>query len=356
MAQPVLGLVASLITMIVALAFISLFDFGSFAGWVSFFTLSLIPMQIVVVVTWNANPAFAARLGQPARGLVLLLATAVVAAVAAPLALAAAGEGISPPGPIPSHFVIIVVPTTFFLAIAWGGWPFTAVAKNPIVAGLLLLVASYVITFAVFRVFFNYDFMQGAPVHLASAPRGLFNAIGALVFYVTALAGMFLFLCFDLWPFTTAPALMKQPVLGIVWTLASFVVGGIAMSIGVTAMGTDPMVFLTRVTAPFIFGTIIVLNMLQNSLFAKMAQPLKGVANAVAAAVVGVALAAAYGSLAPMVTGTLPSGPPGYELEVWLANALLSVTFPFLIFYAVYFGYWPLAAARSEARREAART
>ena len=31
-------------------------------------------------------------------------------------------------------------------------------------------------------------------------------------------------------------------------------------------MGTDPMVFLTRVTVPFIFGSIVVLNMLQNSL------------------------------------------------------------------------------------------
>ena len=44
-----------------------------------------------------------------------------------------------------------------------------------------------------------------------------------------------------------------------------------------------------------------------------------------------------------MVTGALPSGPPGYEYEIWLANALLSVTFPFLIFLAAYFGFWPLA-------------
>ena len=52
-------------------------------------------------------------------------------------------------------------------------------------------------------------------------------------------------------------------------------------------------------------------------------------------------LAHLYAALAPIVTGTLASGPPGYDLEVWLANALLSVTFPFLIYYAVFFGYWP---------------
>jgi len=41
--------------------------------------------------------------------------------------------------------------------------------------------------------------------------------------------------------------------------------------------------------------------------------------------------------------GALTPGPPGYDFEVWLANALLSVTFPFLIFLAAYFAFWPLA-------------
>ena len=347
MVQPVLGIAATAIAMAAALAFIALFDFPSFAGWISFFLLCLIPMQIVVVVMWGANPAFVARMTQPMKGLVLVLLTVAVGAVIAPLVLAAAGEGISPPGPIPSHFVIIVVPTTFWLAIMWGGWPFTLVSKNPIVAGGLLLVTSYVLTYAIFRIFFDYGFMEGAPVYLASAPQGAFNAINALVFYVTALAAMFLILCFDLWPFTTSPQMMKQPVLGVVWTVTALLIGGVAMWIGVSSMGVDPMIFFTRVTAPFIFGTIIVLNMLQNSVFAAMAQPVKGVLNTAAAAVIGIALARLYGMLAPTVTGTLPSGAPGYEFEIWLANALLSVTFPFLIFYAAYFGYWPLAKHRS---------
>jgi len=97
------------------------------------------------------------------------------------------------------------------------------------------------------------------------------------------------------------------------------------------------------VTVPFIFGSIIVLNMLQNSLFAKMAQPLKGVMNTIAAVAIGLVLARLYMWLMPMVSGALASGPPGYDREVWLANALLSVTFPFLIYHAVFFGFWPLA-------------
>ena len=346
MAQPALGFVASAIVMAIALGFISLFDFPTFAGGVAFFNLCLIPFQVVAVVIWGANPPFVAKLSQPAKGFVLLLVTLVVAAVISPLALMAVGEGINPPGPIPSHFAILVVPTTFYLSIIWGGWPFTSLIKDKVVAGVVLLLASYLITYAVFRVFFNYSFLQAAPVYLQSAPQGLHNAVMALVFYVTALAVMFLVLCFDLWPFTTASGVMKQPVLGLLWTVVIFAGSAVAMQIGVVSMGMDPMVFFTRTTVPFIFGSIVVLNMLQNSLFAKMAQPLKGVMNAITAAVIGVALANLYGALAPMVTARLVSGSPGYDYEVWLANSLLSVTFPFLIFYAVYFAYWPLARGK----------
>ena len=45
----------------------------------------------------------------------------------------------------------------------------------------------------------------------------------------------------------------------------------------------------------------------------------------------------------------LPPGAPGYEYELWLVNALLSVTFPFLIYHAVFFGYWPLVSERQAA-------
>jgi hypothetical protein len=335
-------LLSSAIVMILALGFISLFDFGTFAGWIAFVMLGLIPMQVVTVVLWGANPGFAGGLGQPAKGVALVLVTVVATAVLSPIVFMTVGEGVAPPGPIPSHFAVIVVPTTFWLAIMMGGWPFNKMTSNVLVSGLLTLVASYVITYVVFLVFFNYNFMQGAPVHLPSAPQGMFNAVSALVFYVTALAVMFLVLCFDLWPLTLVPAVMKQPVLGLVWT--AIVLGGaaLAMWIGVTSSSADPMAFLTGVTAPFIFGSIIVLNMLQNSLFARMTQPLKGVMNTIAAAAIGLILAHLYVSLSPMVSGALVSGPPGYDREVWLANALLSVTFPFLIYHAVFFGYWPL--------------
>ena len=101
------------------------------------------------------------------------------------------------------------------------------------------------------------------------------------------------------------------------------------------------MAFLTQVAVPFIFGSIIVLNMLQSSLVARMTQPLKGVMNTIAAA--------AIGSFLPTVRFSHPHGdrsaalgPLGYERRSG-SRTPLSVTFPFLIYHAVFFGYWPLA-------------
>jgi hypothetical protein len=341
--QPWLGLVASAIAIVVALGFISLFDFPTFAGPVAFYMLCTIPFQVMAVVVWGANPSFVQKLSQPAKGFVLLVVTLVVGAVIDPIALRVVGEGINPPGPIPSHFAVIVVPTTFWLAIMWGGWPFNLFGGDAKFAGVMMLAASYVLTWVIFRMFFDYEFMQGAPVYLASAPHGMFNGVSALVFYVTALAVMFLVLNFDLWPFTTVPSLMQQPTLGLTWSIVCAVGAWIVMQVAVSMAGMDPMSVLTIITAPFIFGSILVLNMFQNSLYAKFAQPVKGVLNAATSAVLGVALYVVYCLLAPYVSGMLNAGPPGYDYEVWIANALLSVTFPFLIFLAAYFAYWPLA-------------
>lgn len=343
MKQPALGLVSAATMMVLALAFISLFDLATFNSWVAFIALCFIPMSIVVGVTWGANPPFAAKLGQPIKGIALLLVTAIVAVIVGYLIIHhLIGEDRVPPGPIPTHFAIIAVVWTFWMAIMMGGWPVTAAVKSAVPAGLGVLVVAYLVTYVVFRVFFNYDFLQGAPVYLDSAPRGMYMGVMALVFCVTHVAAMFLVLLFDLWPFTSSPGLMKQPVLGIVWTVTTLAIVSLAMYVGVTTMGTDPMVFLTRVTVPFIFGSIMVLNMFENSLMASLTQPLKGIANTAVAIALGVGLATLYGMLGPVVIGEpLPSGPPDYHFEIWLANALLGITFPLLVFKAVYFGFWP---------------
>ncbi len=50
-----------------------------------------------------------------------------------------------------------------------------------------------------------------------------------------------------------------------------------------------------------------------------------------------------------------PARPPAYSFEVWLASALLAVTFPFLVIFAELFQFWPLSG-RSRSGRPHART
>jgi hypothetical protein len=346
--QPALGLIASTAVIVVSLLFISFFSYATLSGWLSYILQCLIPAQIMVGVLWKCeHPSFARAKPQPLKGLLLLLLTLIAGAVIAPIFFIVAGGGIAPPTPMLAHATIISVAIMFWLAIMWGGWPFNALIPNPVAAGVAALAACYGVTLVIFRIFFDYEFMRGAPVYVASlAPHGLFNAWSALVVCVTALAVMFLMLHFDLWPLTKFPSLMKQPVLGAVWTAIALTLGVAVFEFGALLLRMDPVVFLVRVPIPFIFGTIIILNMLQNSLFGKLVQPMKGLANTAAAIAIGVALARLYGGLAAAVTGPLTSGPPAYESEIWLASALLSVTFPFLVFFAEFFRFWPLLRLR----------
>ena len=344
MKQPVLGIFATFLVMAVSLGLISLFDFPTFSGWMSYGLMSLIPMQIVIGVIWGTNqPAFAAKQRQPLKGVLLTLTTVVIGAIVVPAYLAVAGGNIKPPTPMLMHAIITSVVITFWGAIVFGGWPFKPAIKNEVVAGLVLVAACYALNYIIFRIFFDYGFMRGAPVYVPSLdPHGMFNALNILVFEVSFLIGLFLLPAFDLWPLTKLTGVMKQPVLGIVWTLVALAVAGLSFFIGVGVLKMDVMAFLVTVPVPYIFGTIVVLNMLQNSLFAKLTQPAKGIANVLAVVVIGSVLAQIYRALSPTITGTLHPGPPTYDLEIWTASALLAVTFPFLIFFAEFFKFWPL--------------
>ena len=342
--QPVLGIAATALAILVSLGFISLFEFQFFAGWVSYALLCIIPMQIVIGVMWDGKlPARAALQCQPLKGALLAFLTVVVGLFVGVPYFIVVGGSVAPPTPMLVQCSIVSVAVTFWAAIMWGGWPFTTIFKDPIAAGLAMLFACYVVNYVLFRIFFNYTFLEGAPVYVpALDPQGMFNAWSALVFYISALGIMFLILHFDLWPLDRFPALMQQPVLGIVWTAIALTLGALLFYIGTGLMGVDVVRYFVRVPVPFIFGSIVMLNMLQGSMMAKLTQPLKGTLSTIAAAVIGTVLALMYDGLSPIVSGALLEGPPAYELEIWLASALLGVTFPLLIFCAEFFDFWPL--------------
>jgi len=251
-----------------------------------------------------------------------------------------------------AFFSICVIVTTFFWTIAFGGWPFIALIKNPVAAGLATWAGCYALGFAIYWLCCDFTYLEGAQVYIASAdPKGLFTAWNVVVYYMAALTILFAWLCFDLWPLTGNPRIMKQPALGIVLVGASLLLGCALYYAGVYGMRIQNVEFLLRVPIAFIFGTILVLNMCQGCLF-KKAQPASGILGIVFSAVAGSLLMIAYQHLQPVLSGPVPPGPEPFQREqfqVWTANAMLAVTFPFLVFYAAYFNFWPLAKPAPQA-------
>jgi len=341
--QPALGIVATVPVIVLSLAFVHLFSFPVFAGWVAFYMQCTIPMQIIVGITWECrHPGFAVQQSQPMKGLLLTAITVMAGIVASVFLLAVPGGNITPPTPMLLQCTIVSVVITFWLSIMWGGWPFRTLIRSAVASGIVQLAACYALTYGLFRILFNFEFMKDAPVYVAALdPHGLFNAWSALVFLVTALSMMFLMLHLDLWPLNKSKALMKQPVLGLVWTVLALMLAAAAYAIGMFTLKMDVVTFLVSVPIPFIFGTIVTLNMLQGVLFKDRKQPVKGILSAITAALIGTGLSWMYQSLAAIVTGRLHSGPPTYDFEIWLASALLAVTFPLLIVSAVFFDFWP---------------
>src|SRR5258708_6313319 len=128
---------------------------------------------------------------------------------------------------------------------------------------------------------------------------------------------MFLVLNFDLWPFTKSSVVMRQPLLGALWTVTVLLIAVVAFNAGVRAAGMDVVSFLVRVPVPFIFGTIIVLNMVQATLFSRFTQPMKGVLKVAAAATLGKLLSGADGRLAKALDRTLNTARPSDGSDVW---------------------------------------
>src|SRR5712691_3041206 len=182
MKQPAKGILATALVIAVSMLLISRFDFPTFSGWVSYCLMSLIPMEVVIGIVWGTNhPGFAASRRQPLKGVLLILFNAVAAVVAGAVYHRIAGAGVSPPPPMLIMCTIVCVVVMFTMAVMWGGWPFTVWIKNPLLAGIALWAACYAINYGLFRIFFNYEFMRGAPVYVASLdPHGMFNAWDAL--------------------------------------------------------------------------------------------------------------------------------------------------------------------------------
>ena len=343
MKQPLLGIVSLIGVVIIALGIISLFEEATFSTWVAWLFMALVPMQLVMAMVWQTNyPSLLARMSQPLKGLVMTLITMVVGLSLAVLSyhLVGKGHGITP---MLMMYSILVVVVTFWYAALWHCWPVTLLSSNPLIIGLSVLVVAYLGGYIIFQLLFDFSFLKGAPVYFADAdPGGLFMAWSPLVMGISTVAAIMLFPLFEGWPVRA----IRNPSLGVLAsTVIAAALGGLLYSACTMVLGMDQIRYMILIPISFIFGTFVPLTFFQGELLKNMEQPLKGILLVLLCTVAAFILQRIYLYMGPIVSGPLAAGPEGhYQEELWLANALLGLTFPLLVILLDYFQFWPLVS------------
>lgn len=136
----------------------------------------------------------------------------------------------------------------------------------------------------------------------------------------------------------------KQPLMGIVTILAILAVALMVYGTFVHWLGMDPMAFMVKGPVCIIFGTFLVQNMMQFQLLASVPQPQKGLLKILLCGLCAALMYQLYLWALPVMAGTaLPAGPSaGYGQEIWIASAMLGVTFPIINFVSGGFEFWPV--------------
>ncbi|MCK5423822.1 MAG: hypothetical protein KAI89_00510 [Emcibacter sp.] len=345
-----LGLISTILIVLASFGFIASFEYHTFHTWVTFLAISMIPTQILLAAVWKSEfPIFAGSLPQPLKGVVFSIFIIIAGLIVAPIVLNTIGGGVTPPTPFVVMFVIHSVVMLIWVGKIWHSWPITLITSNKLITGLLTLVFSYFITYVTFRLFFDFSAMQQAPFYLeALDPKGIFMAWPALAFSLTAAAFMLLLvITWEGWPFTAlakkTPAFGKQPLQGLMASILILILSYGLYSFCIEILKMDPVQFMVRVPVALIFGVFIVQNMMQGSLLSKLCQPHRGLLLTLVICVLGLVMHILYLTMAPILAGMeLASGAPSYQLELWIASAQLSVTFPFIILFTGFFSFWPL--------------
>ncbi|HEX5391851.1 MAG TPA: hypothetical protein VFW68_01125 [Rhodocyclaceae bacterium] len=317
-------------------------------GWGTLFLVAMVPAQMVVSLLWGCGyPKSIAALPQPWNGLAFLALNAAIGVVVGLIAWNTVGGGISPPTPFVNMYLILAVAVTLWLIIPFQAWPFGTLFKNPGAMGATLWLSAYGIAYMLFRALFNFSFLKGAPFYQASLdPAGLLMAWVPLIFSVASVMVILALVLLDFWPTALLakkfPVLAKQPFFGIANAAIIASLTALVWRSFVGAQSMDMVVFLTQVCVSTVFGIFILLVMLEGVPSLALPQPWRGLVLITTAGLLSVALFALYRAIA-LNSYALSAGQPTYVLELWLASAMLAVTFPAMVIHAGYFKFWPLA-------------
>lgn len=333
------------IILILAAVVLSAFEYHFFSTWVAFVFMCAVPSQLVIALLWETNyPPAIGKLSQPLKGICLTLMTVVLAGIIAFLMFTFAGKSVGPPTPMLMNFTIMTVVSTFWVLPIMNCWPITVFTKNPLIIGIGSLLMSYGIAWILFQTFFSFTFMAQAPVYVeALDPKGLFMSWTAISYFVTTTMAILILILSDMTLVPKIPGCDKQPLSGLIATGMVLIITTVIWILFTQVFGMDKAVFMVRIPVCFIFGVFMVNTMMQEQLLANLPQPARGLVLTGLALFCAVVMYYIYAFFGPILTGIpLLSGPPTYDIELWIANALLAITFPIITFVANYFGFWPV--------------
>lgn len=351
--QPVLGIVSTVFCIIIALTLCAQFSVMTFNSWVGFIVTAMIPSQIIIALVWNSNyPEFLIKYKQPQKGIFLLILMVVMGLIAAFASLLFVGKSITPPTPMLNMFTILSVVITMWLVVVWQCWPLSMLTKHPAIIGLGTLILTYLITFALFDTLFNFSFMSGADFYTKLAdPSGLFDAWTVLSFFLTTVALIDALILLDFWPVTWLQKKVtffeKQPASGLITTIFILLCAYSIWHIFVTYLNMDVVEYTIEIVVSFIFGEFILLVMMQKTPFKTLKQPKRGARSLVLCSLLAVSMYWLYKLISFYIIGPVASGSPSYDLELWIATAMLSITFPLLIVFGEFLEFTPLSSNES---------
>lgn len=316
-------------------------------GWGTLIPVALVPAQIVVSQFWRGQyPIRIASLRQPFSGLTYLGLTITAGYLVAWASWSTVGGGISPPTPFTNMFLILSVSVTLWLVIVFQAWPLSMLSKHAGIVGTLLWLAAYAITYGLFRTLFNFGFLKDSPAYFSQLdPAGVFMAWIPLVFSIASAMVLLSLVLFDFWPLSLLikriPLFGKQPLFSVTALTLIAILTSTTWIFFIDWLQMDLVVFLVRVCVSVIFGQFILLVMLEGVPWITLAQPWRGCFLAGAATLLGMLVYPLYRSVASHFFD-MPSGQPTYVLELWIASAMLAITFPLMVLFAGYFKFWPL--------------
>lgn len=350
----VTGLIGIIVVFAIAALCILPFEEHFFIGWVGIAFMCATPTQMILGLLWhNQLPTSVGQLPQPYKGLAFTAMTIIAGAFFTVTLSTVVGQGYGDT-PMFIQYIILTVVVTLWLLPIWQCWPVTLLSKNPQVFGVLTLFATYAVAYVVWLVFFDYSALAHIPTpngeivhpkyHADIDPKGFFDSWVAMTFAVTTAGVIVVHSLFDFWPIKKLSAGKPQPIFGLVGSLYVLILAFIVRWFFVDIIEMEQVSYMIQVPVCMIFGSFLVNNMMQFSLFNNLKQPLRGLALLACAAIAAVVMFRLYVFVSTWFVGhELLSGPSaGWALELWVATAVLGVTFPIIFVVSGFFDFWPL--------------